>query len=93
MPRLALDTVVVRSSAPITAPVDEEMVVLVPRDSRYLAFDAVGRRVWELLEKPQSVEQLCGTLQAQYDVTPETCESDVLAFLEQLADSHLIEIR
>lgn len=93
MTRLALDTVVARSSAPVTAPVDDEMVLLVPRQSRYLAFDAVGRHIWELLEEPQSVEQLCGTLQTQFDVTPETCAADVLAFLEQLADSDLLEIQ
>lgn len=93
MPTLSLDTVVARSEEPLTAEVDQELVMLDPRDSRYYGLDPIGRRIWELLERPRPVDELCAALQDEFDVPPETCRSDVFAFLEQLSDARLLEIR
>lgn len=91
--RLSLDTVVVRSAKPLMARVGEELVILDSRDSRYYGLDPIGRRMWELLERPQSVDALCRILQDEFDVAEETCRRDVLPFLEQLSDARLLEIR
>jgi hypothetical protein len=39
------------------------------------------------------VDALCGELQAQFRVEAETCRTDVLAFLEELSEAGLLEIR
>ena len=93
MRRLSLDTVLARSADPLTAEVDDELVMLDPRDSVYYGLNAVGRRIWELLERPQSVATLCATLQDQFDELPETCHAEVLSFLERLSDARLAELR
>lgn len=92
MAKLSLDTVVARRAEPLTAAVDGELVMLDPRNSRYFGLDSVGHRIWELLERPQSVGALCAALEARFDVTAEACRADVLAFLEQLADAELVDI-
>jgi hypothetical protein len=90
VPALSLETVVSRRPEPITRMVDEELVMLDPRSSRYFAMDAIGRRIWILLERPQAVGELCSTLEAEFDVTAERCRSEVVAFLEQLSDAELV---
>jgi coenzyme PQQ synthesis protein D (PqqD) len=92
VPTLSVDAVVVRSSEPITREVDGELVMLDPRQSVYFALDSIGHRVWLLLEQPQQVDALCRTLVEEFDVSLETCRTDVLALLEQLSDAGLVSI-
>jgi hypothetical protein len=93
MPELSLDSVVARRTEALTAPVDGELVMLDPRSSRYFGLDAIGSRVWELIEQPRSVMALCSALEGEFEVTPEACRDDVLGFLEQLREAELIEVR
>jgi hypothetical protein len=93
MPTLSLETVVARREEPLTARVGDEIVMLEPRRSRYYGLDAIGRRVWELLEEPRSVHALCDELQDEYDVPAETCHHDVLDLLEQMEHAGLVEAR
>jgi Coenzyme PQQ synthesis protein D (PqqD) len=93
VPGLTLETIIARRSEPLTAPVDGDLVMLDPRHGRYFGLDEIGNRIWELLERPQSVKALCSTLEAQFDVAPETCRADVVTFLEQLAEAELVETR
>jgi hypothetical protein len=90
---LSPEAVVARRSEPLTATVDGELVMLDPRTSRYFALDAVGLRVWELLEQPRSVAALCDALAREFEVSPEACRRDVLAFLEQLETAELLDVR
>ena len=96
MPRthatVSVDAVIVRSSEPMTCVVDGELVMLDPRQSRYFALDAIGRRIWTLLEHPQKVDALCRQLEEEFAVPPERCLTDVLAFLEQLAGAELVSV-
>jgi hypothetical protein len=93
MAELTLEAVVARRAEPLTAEVDDDLVMLDPRQGRYFGADRVGRRIWELLEQPRSVDDLCSELEGQFDVAPDECRADVLEFLGQLADEELIEIR
>ena len=93
MPTLSPETVIARRAEPLTAPVDDELVMLDPRQSRYFGLDRIGQRIWELLERPQSVGELCAALEGEFDVSTETCRADVLAFLGQLEEAELLEIR
>jgi hypothetical protein len=90
--KLSLDAVVTRRPEPLTAAVDEDLVMLDPSRSLYFGLNSVGHRIWELLERPQPVNALCAALESQFDVSAQTCRIDVLAFLERLADAELVEI-
>ena len=93
MAALSLDTVVSRRDEPLTARVDDDLVMLDPAKSRYFGLDPIGRRVWELLDQPKSVEQLCAELEGEFEVSPAACRTDVLALLEQLAEADLVSVR
>ena len=88
---LSPDTVIVRSSRPFTAPAQDELVMLDPEPGRYFGLDGVGRRVWELLEQPRSVSDLCTALTGEFDVDRDKCQQDVLPFLDKLLDAKLLD--
>jgi coenzyme PQQ synthesis protein D (PqqD) len=93
MPELTLETVVARRGEPLTADVDGDLVMLDRSQGRYFGVDRVGHRIWDLLERPQTVGDICTELQGQFDVAAERCRADTLDFLAQLADAELLEIR
>jgi hypothetical protein len=87
------ETVIARRGEPLTATVDEDLVMFDAERGEYFGLDRVGRRIWELLETPRSMGELCGALEAEFDVTPEACRADVGAFIENARDAALVELR
>jgi len=67
-----------------------EAVILGLRDGVYYGLDSVGARIWALLVEPRSVAELVSTIVAEFDVTPERCERDVIALLDDLAARGLV---
>jgi PqqD family protein of HPr-rel-A system len=87
------DTVVQRSSAPLAAAVDGEIVMFHPDRGAYFGLVDVGTRIWELIEEPASLGAITTRLLAEYEVDPAACRSEAEAFLSQLADAGLVELR
>jgi hypothetical protein len=74
---------------------DEAMVVPIRRgaadtDSIY-TFNDTGARLWGLLERGQTAEQLSRYLEAEYGVTREQALADTESFLADLKQAGLIE--
>jgi hypothetical protein len=85
-------TVVVRSQNVMSSPVDDEMVMMHLESNQYLGLNPMGRRIWELIKAPIAVQDVCQQLLAEFDVTPEVCEQEVLAFLTDLNESQVVEL-
>lgn len=90
---IAPGTTVVRNPEPLTALVDDEVVMLDTRQGCYFGLDRSGTVIWDLIAEPRSVEDVCRAVAERYDVAPETCRADVVSFLADLADAGLIEAR
>jgi coenzyme PQQ synthesis protein D (PqqD) len=69
-----------------------EMAIVNFDNGVYYGLDPTGARIWNLLREPSTVEQLCDTLAGVYDVDRSTLESDVRAFVRDLAEHGLVEI-
>lgn len=69
-----------------------ETVLLDLASENYFGLDAVGTRVWQLLNegKPESV--LVDTLLNEYEVEREVLEKDISELLNRLNEAGLIEI-
>lgn len=75
------------------ARVDGETTVIINTDSgSCYTLDAVGTRIWQLLQASYTVEEIAGSIIAEYDVTPERCRSDLAAMLAMLAEEQIIEV-
>jgi len=68
----------------IAAWVDENLIMMHAESKFYLNLTGSGGRVWELLESPRSVSDLCETLGREFEIDPEAARPEVLAFLDQL---------
>jgi hypothetical protein len=87
---LGAEARVVRSEEPLTALVDGETVMFSPGQGAYFGLDPVGTRVWELLEQPRSIDDVCAALRSEFDVDAETCRADVEALIERLREAELV---
>jgi hypothetical protein len=92
MPAITPDSVVSRSDDALAAPLGEETAMMDVDAGRYYMLDDVGTAVWSRLDAPVRVADVVSDLQARYEVTPERCEADVIALLEQLHAKGLIRV-
>jgi Coenzyme PQQ synthesis protein D (PqqD) len=83
-------TRVVRFEGLMTAPVDNEIVILSLASNHYVGLDPIGRRIWELLEVPRRIDDLCQHLAGEFDATAEQIAGDVLPFVVQLETEGLV---
>lgn len=80
---ITLETSVVRSEGLVSADVGDEVVMLHLEKNAYYDTDPVGAYIWRRLTEPVRVRELRDDLLQRYEVSPETCEADVLAFLRE----------
>ena len=90
MSKITLASVVCRSGDVLASPVDSELVMMDIERGMYYALNPVGSDIWERLTEPQKVADLCAQLQQVYAVDRATCEADVLAVLNDMAENGLL---
>jgi len=83
---------VMRTEGMMTAPVDNEIVILNMKGNNYISLDAIGRRIWDLLESSIVVEELCQQLGTEFEGTQEQIIADVLLFLNELEREGLVRV-
>lgn len=89
---LDLSSLVVRAQGHFDARLDEaETVLLDSKLENYFGLGRVGSRVWDLVAIPTTIAQVCATLQDEFEVDRQTCESQVLDLMLDLLEHSLIE--
>jgi hypothetical protein len=91
-PDLAMSksSVVVAAKHQVSCEVSGEAVILNLNSGIYYGLDALGARVWELIQEPMTVGKIQAILLNEYEVQPERCERDLLALLRKLTDAGLV---
>jgi hypothetical protein len=92
MSRIALESKIARMEGLLATELDGELVLMSIDQGAYYGMEQTARRIWDLLEQPMQVDELCGRLSTDYQVDPEICQRDVLPFLEQLLEEGLIVV-
>ena len=69
---------------------DGEAVVLNLDTGIYFGLDAVGTRIWRLLEERKPLKAVLETLIDEYEAPPDRLQRDLLAFVERLDDKGLV---
>ena len=52
----------------------------------------MGILIWELLEQPRSVGDLCNSLAEEYEAEPSVLRDDVVEFVQQLEAEQAISL-
>ena len=87
---ISLSSRVVRNDEILSTDLDGVVVMLNPDKGTYLELDAVGTRIWNLLDGDRSVADVCDVLVAEYAVTSDVCRRDVLAFIERARELEIV---
>lgn len=84
---------VVAAKDQLSSDLNGEAVILNLQTGVYHGLDAVGARIWHLLQETRTVDDILKTLLEEYEVEPDRCQQELLALLQKLADQKLIEVR
>lgn len=88
---LSLNSTICRSKELLSTQIDDEMVLMSIERGNYYGLDAIATDIWQRLEQPLAVVDLCAVLAKEYDADTETISRDVLALLEQFVTEGFIE--
>jgi hypothetical protein len=72
--------------------VGNETVILDLVSGNYFGLDPVGARMWQLMEAGKSLAAVCDALVAEYDVSREALQRDVLALAGDLVEKKLVSV-
>lgn len=75
----------------VSCSLDDEVVILNLESSLYFGLDEVAACIWEAMREPATPSEICQKVMDRFDVQEEQCLSDVLSFLEKLAEASLIQ--
>jgi len=87
-----LDSIILRTEGLQSAPVDDEIVFLIPKTDSYVALDAIGRRVWDLLDQPRPVAEVVDALLQEYEGVRDDVAGDVHGFLQELEREGMVRV-
>jgi hypothetical protein len=91
MMSITVHTTIGRTGDILYAPVGtEEAVMMSVIGGCYFGLNAVGMRIWELLEHPRMIAELCAQLCEEFEVEAEACEVDVLKFVNELIANGIV---
>ncbi len=90
MKPLSLQSIISRNPELVSSQIDSERVMMNIQTGEYFGLDAVGNRIWELIEKPIQINKLIEILLDEFDVPKNQCETDTLEFIKQLSDKQLV---
>jgi hypothetical protein len=89
---VTLDTILVQDSEPVSAAIENDVVLLSIRAGSYFGFNGVGTQIWNMLDEPRRIGEICDVLSQTYDVDSDTVTRDVAKFLKILLDRRLVRV-
>ena len=91
---LELTTKIVQKEDLIAANLGNEVMMMSLETDNYFALDSVGSEIWQLMQHPVTIAEICAALQERYAVSADTCLADTQAFLQRMIDekvAHVVE--
>jgi len=89
---ITLESIVCQDPEMVSAPMEDELVMISLQKGMYYGLDNISSQIWQRIEKPISVADLCRGLLEEFDVDPETCQRETLELLNWLYRQELIKI-
>ena len=89
---LSISSTPVVAKEHVSADLVGEIVIVNLNNGVYYGLDGVGYRVWDLIQKPITIEALRDVLVEEYDVDQQRMESDLMTFFQRLEAEGLVSI-
>ncbi len=81
-----------RSGDWLSAKVGDEIMMMSAARGDYLGVNAVGARIWELIETPSDMDAICAVLVREFDVDEATCRTEVEQFVTEMGKHGAVTI-
>jgi hypothetical protein len=85
-------TEVVVATGHMTAPAAGELVILHGTEGKYYGLNAVGLRVWDLIQVPRSANTIGAILASEFEVEEDTARKDASCLLNELISHGLARV-
>jgi len=89
---ISKDSIIKQTDDIVASEIDGETVMMSIENGRYYGLDLIGSHIWDLIKSPIKVADLINTLLEKYDVDGDTCQRDVLAFLNDLNQDNILVV-
>jgi coenzyme PQQ synthesis protein D (PqqD) len=89
----SLDTSVRVPKDVVFRELDGEAVILNLESGMYFGLDAVGTRIWRLVQEHGSLREVWEAMQREFDASDETLRSDLLTFIDELSAKGLVTLQ
>jgi hypothetical protein len=90
--QVAGDTVLRRVEHIVFSRLDDELLAIDTQGGYVYSLNVSAGRVWDEIQAPIAVNDLCSRLMGDYAVDESTCRRDVVAVLQGLCDAGLVDI-
>jgi len=81
----------IRNSKTISGRLSDEMVMMDIDHGKYFSLNPVATRIWDLLERPLTIDELCLILMNEYNVDTELCRTDVDEYLSVMVTIGMVQ--
>lgn len=89
---ISLTSKITANPSVFSAEVHGELVLFDPDKGCYYGAGPVGQRIWSLIVENGSVGSIVETIVSEFDVDQETAEQDVISFISELCNGHVVEV-
>ena len=90
---ISLETVVQRRGDLLANDLSEnETVMLDVTGGSYYGLKSVGKAIWDLIEEPKMVQEVCDRLLEDFEVEADVCRRETLSFMERLDERGLLVV-
>ena len=89
---LPADPIVSASPDQVSGILNGETILLSSTTNLYYGLDAVGSRVWELIQEPRHISTICSLLALEFEVDRALCEKDIRELIAKLAEAGLVQL-
>jgi Coenzyme PQQ synthesis protein D (PqqD) len=85
-------TIVQRAKDVPFSQLDDELLAIDAQAGYVYSLNESAGRVWELIQSPTSVGEVCNQLRREFTIDETTCQREVIALLEGLCDAGLVQV-
>lgn len=75
-----------------TTDIDGDKVMMDLDKGYYFMLNEVAGRIWDIVQRPISIEKVINTLLEEYEVEPDVCREQVIHFIHHLVDDSLLSV-
>ena len=81
----------VRNQSTVASKLDDELVMIDVDLGKYFSMNPVASSIWECIETPKTMDEICNVLLSTYSVDRATCTQEVTTFLSELKGMKLVD--